>query len=262
MRYLNLIKNVDNWPSYLTFKMGLNKADPVVFKLKQSSVRLSMIPSMKPLFGEIFMKEVYGPALKSIAQENPVIIDVGGNMGYFALYSFFRKPKAKIFSFEPVPRNFSFLTKHKEAHPHLDWELYNTAVSSREGLFDFYYNDEYSPEGVDVSASLFPPERIFTVDTSHKKISVPVINFGKWFEEKGISRCDLLKLDCEGAEYDIVYSLPDKYFPSIRYIVADVHKMSKENENIDALAAFLEKKGYAVNTVNSEILYAEYRGSL
>ncbi|GAA4436357.1 hypothetical protein GCM10023091_14160 [Ravibacter arvi] len=123
-----------------------------------------------------------------------------------------------------------------------------------------YYNGNYSPEGVDVSASLFSPDRIYTVDKNHHKISVSVIDFNKWFRESNISRCDVLKLDCEGAEYDIVYSIPDGYFSRIRYIVADVHKMSNENENIHALSAYLERKGYSVNTVNDEILYAKYTG--
>lgn len=258
MRYLNLVRNVRNWQSYLIFKMGVNTGSPVVFNLRQKSLRLRMVPSMKPLFREIFLKEVYGPALKS-TNESPVIIDVGGNMGYFAMYSFLKRPKARVFSFEPVPENFKYLRNHKEAHPDLNWSLFNTAVSNKEGAFDFYYNDGHSPEGVDVSASLFPPDRIFTVHDSHKKITVPVIDLKKWLRENDISHCDILKLDCEGAEYDILYSMPDEYFPSIRYIVADVHKMSNENENIASLSSFLEKKGYLVETVNNEILYAKYK---
>ncbi|ODS78239.1 MAG: hypothetical protein ABS46_17230 [Cytophagaceae bacterium SCN 52-12] len=258
MRYLNLVRNVRNWPSYLTFKMGINTKDPVFFNLRQGSLRLKMIPSMKPLFREIFLKEVYGPALKSTNGGKPLIIDVGGNMGYFAMYSFLKKPGARVFSFEPVPENFKHLQKHKEAHPNLDWSLFNTAVSDKEGAFDFYYNDGHSPEGVDVSASLFPSDRIFTVHGNHKKITVPVIDLKKWMGENNISHCDILKLDCEGAEYSILYSIPDEYFPSIRYIVADVHRMSGEDENIESLASFLKEKGYWVKTVNSEILYAGY----
>ncbi|GAA4436362.1 hypothetical protein GCM10023091_14170 [Ravibacter arvi] len=68
MRYLNLVKNVKNWPSYLAFKMGINAAGSVPFRLRQKSLTLTMIPSMKPLFREIFLKEVYAPALKSVLQ--------------------------------------------------------------------------------------------------------------------------------------------------------------------------------------------------
>lgn len=211
---------------------------------------------MKPLFSEIFMTEVYADAIKNISHDTPTILDVGGNMGYFALYSFLRKPDATVYSFEPVPKNFSYLKTNKADHPAFDWALFNTAVSNQSGEHDFYYDEDYSPEGIDVSASLFSADRIQTVNKNHKKIKVPVINLGEWMEENKIMVCDLLKLDCEGAEYDILYSMSDTCFKSIRYIVADVHQMSGNNENINDLATYLRTKGYEVNTVNQELLYA------
>ncbi len=256
MKYLNLIRNVVNWQTYISFKLGLNKENPLLLTLKPTPIKIKMTHAMKPLFSEIFMTQVYEPALNSIKADQPVIIDVGGNMGYFALYSFLRKPKAQVFSFEPVPRNFACLKENKAAHPDFDWSLYNTAVSNETGEHDFFYDEEYSPEGVDVSASLFSSDRITTVNTSHKRIKVPVLNLSEWMKENSINHCDLLKLDCEGAEYNIIYSMPDEHFQNIRYIVGDVHKMSGANENIDALADFLRSKNYEVQTLNQELLYA------
>lgn len=258
MKYLNLIKHVANWQDYLGIKLGFNKDKPVILKLGEIPLKLKLIPSMKPLFNEIFLKDVYGPALKSVKTETPTIIDIGGNMGFFAMYSFLNKPKAKIYSFEPVPTNFSFLNNHKKEHSFLNWELYNVAVSDKSGEFDFYYNHNYSPEGVDVSASLFSSDKISTVENSHNKITVPVVSFLDWMKENNIKGCDILKLDCEGAEYNIAYSLPDELFKNIKYIVADVHPMTGKNENIQALSSFLKTKGYKVDVVNEELLYAQY----
>lgn len=50
----------------------------------------------------------YGYYLKSL--EDPrLIIDVGGNIGLFAIGACLRFPKAKILVFEPHPFNFRFL---------------------------------------------------------------------------------------------------------------------------------------------------------
>jgi FkbM family methyltransferase len=257
MKYINLIKNVTNWPTYLSFKLGINKTNPLQFSLRPGNIKINMTPAMKPLFSEIFMTEVYEDALSSIHHDTPIILDVGGNMGYFALYSFLRKPNASIYSFEPVPKNFTYLQTNKTAHPQFDWELFNSAVSNQSGDHDFFYDDEYSPEGIDVSASLFSAERIHTVGGKHKKIKVPVLNLSEWMEENKLQVCDLLKLDCEGAEYNILYSMLNSCFRTIRYIVADVHLMTGKGENIDDLAAFLRTKGYEVKTVNQELLYAK-----
>jgi FkbM family methyltransferase len=257
MKYFNLVRNVENWPTFISFKLGLNNDNPLKFKLKPTPIELTMSPSMKPLFGEIFMTQVYEPALQSITKKDPTIIDVGGNMGYFALYSFLRKPEATIHSFEPVPTNYGFLQNNKRTNAQFNWHLYNNAVSDQDGEHDFYYDANYSPEGVDVSASLFSPEHISTVNQNHSCITVEVLGLSAWMQKNNITNCDLLKLDCEGAEYNIVYSLTDQDFQAIRYIVADVHPMKEENENIDALDAYLHTKGYQVDTVNQEILYAK-----
>jgi len=256
MKYINLVKNIINWQDYLLVRWGFNKDRSINLKLRYAPLKLRMIPSMKPLFREIFLKEVYSPAFQHVKTENPVIIDVGGNMGYFAMYAFFKKSKAKIFSFEPVPTNFGFLTYHKETHPFLNWTIYNFAVSNKAGEFDFYYNSNFSPEGIDVSASLFPPDKISTIDTNHRKITVPVLSLNNWMKEKNISICDILKLDCEGAEYSIIYSMPNELLKGIKYIVADVHKMTGNDENIHSLSDYLTKRGFEVNIVNEELLYA------
>ncbi|WP_273215653.1 hypothetical protein [Runella zeae] len=69
MKYINLIKNVANWQDYLGIKLGFNKNKPVILKLGEIPLKLNLIPSMKPLFNEIFLKDVYGPALKSVETE-------------------------------------------------------------------------------------------------------------------------------------------------------------------------------------------------
>lgn len=259
MKFSALRRNVANWPAYIRFRLGLNKANPIPFVLRPVPIKLDMLTSMKPLFNEIFLKEVYKPALAQLKTDEPVILDVGGNMGYFALYSFLKKPRARVFSFEPVPVNFTYLSRHAELNPDLKWTFYNSAVSNQAGMFDFFYNKACSPEGVDISGSLFSSDRILSVQQNHERIEVPVLSLADWMSEHSIEQCDLLKLDCEGAEYAILYSMPEHLLRKIVSIVADVHPMSGENENIEALAGFLREKGFEVNTVNQELMYAHRR---
>lgn len=74
---------------------------------------------------------------------------------------------------------------------------------------------------VDVSASLFSSDKISTVESCHNKITVPVLSFLGWMKENSLNGCDILKLDYEGAEYNIAYSIPDELFKNITYRVAD-----------------------------------------
>lgn len=256
MKYLNLLRNVQNWPAFLSLKFGLTNATQFIFTLKPTPIQVSMPRAMKVLFKEIFMIEIYQPSLDMIQNDKPVVVDVGGNMGYFGLYTFLRKPLATVYSFEPVPTNFKFLTAHQKAHPQFNWIAYNQAMADREGTMDFYYNDHDSPEGIDTAASLFSSENIDSVTSDHHKITVETQTLAGWIDKQKIETIDLLKLDCEGAEYSIIYTLPESYFSRIKLIAADVHPMKAANENIDALAQFLSGKGYKIKTDNQEMLYA------
>ena len=42
-----------------------------------------------------------------------------------------------------------------------------------------------------------------------------------------IKRCDLLKLDCEGSEYEIIESLPKNYFDKIEKMIIEYHFAEK-----------------------------------
>ena len=40
-----------------------------------------------------------------------------------------------------------------------------------------------------------------------------------------LERVDLLKMDCEGAEYEILYGTPDRYLERIREIRMEYHQL-------------------------------------
>ena len=65
------------------------------------------------------------------------------------------------------------------------------------------------------------------------------------FHEHAIERCDLLKIDCEGAEYDILLQSDASVLDKIRHIVLEYHDGVTAYAHTD-LAAFLRQHGYRV----------------
>ena len=55
-----------------------------------------------------------------------------------------------------------------------------------------------------------------------------------------------LKLDCEGAEYEILYGAKDKVLRSIDRIAMEWHKFDASH-NPERLSQYLESKGFSVN---------------
>ena len=59
------------------------------------------------------------------------------------------------------------------------------------------------------------------------------------FQITSVSKIDLLKLDCEGAEYNILYNTPAHLFKKINCISIETHPGPDKKENKDALEKFL-----------------------
>lgn len=52
-------------------------------------------------------------------------------------------------------------------------------------------------------------------------------------------------MDCEGAEYEILFNCPKKTIDEIKRIAMEVHSLD-EKRNIDAMANFLKKEGFDI----------------
>ena len=61
-----------------------------------------------------------------------------------------------------------------------------------------------------------------------------------------------MKLDCEGAEFEILYSTPKHIFKKIKEIRLEYHNISGENQDISNLTVFLERKGFKMIKFENE----------
>ena len=80
------------------------------------------------------------------------------------------------------------------------------------------------------------------VSNSHESYLVKCFNLFDFLNFHDISRIDLLKIDCEGAEYEIFNSIPDEYFSQIKKIHVEFHE--NDGEKIRSLIDKLERNGF------------------
>ena len=67
------------------------------------------------------------------------------------------------------------------------------------------------------------------------------------FNEHHLERCDLLKMDCEGSEYSIIYNCPSDYLKRIAQMAIEVHKGSGPGQNIQTLGDYLVGSGFQIH---------------
>ncbi len=235
MRYINLIRNLSNWELYLAVKAGLTQTDPLRF-VTRSHVKVEVPRRLVQTFKEIFMDECYMQGLGRPVTENASIIDIGANAGYFSLFALARFPGVRVVAFEPLPANFCLLERQKANNGSLPMACVNKAVAGSPGYLELAYD---ATDSFSTSATLFKG-----ASGQLDAIRVEATTLHDILAEFKIVRCDLLKMDCEGAEYEILYRLPPEDLQRISQIAMEVHNGSGEGENIDALETFLKTSGF------------------
>ena len=184
----------------------------------------------------IFLSKDYGNIPK-----NSTIIDIGANIGVFSLYC--SKSNSTIYAFEPVPVNFDLLVKNIESN-HLE----NKIIPKNQGVC----RTDEKREIYLAKTSQF--HSLFSEDTRGNKIIIDCVSLTTIFEKNHIDRCDILKIDCEGAEYEIFYLSPPNIIKRIQEIRMEYHNIDHEENNIDELIKFFSVNGFVVTKLRKDSL--------
>ena len=83
---------------------------------------------------------------------------------------------------------------------------------------------------------------------SSKSVKIDSISLQKFFDENQIKRCNFLKLDCEGAEYEIIKNLPLEYFQKIDKLVIEYHMADLHPEFLIELKEILLRQNFEIET--------------
>ena len=158
------------------------------------------------------------------------IVDVGANIGLATTWFAERAPRASIVAIEPGYRALSLLKAN----------LVATKLGERVTVIPLALGDR-SRMGYfhDARAS---GQSTVTFDGSGE--SVPVTTLDEVLRSTNLARIDLLKLDCEGAEFPILKSADGALLGRIGAIVGEYHA-SADNDAED-LRALLESHGFQV----------------
>lgn len=247
IRYLPLaLATVKNWPLLLLNYIGIED-EGAVYQLRNGlHIRTGDGHGAAILFA-IFLERGYG----AVPFENSVVIDIGAHVGMYSLYASQSK-NTKVYAFEPSPENFSLLQENIQQNSLTDrvfaWPF---AVGPMSGRMRLYLRQNASGlhSFLPVSKATFQITYRRT-SSNETSLDVPCISLKDIFDQHNISRCEVLKIDCEGAEYDILYALPKAYFQRIQTILVEYHHYSKDEKYTGrALLSFLENQGFHIQKI-------------
>jgi FkbM family methyltransferase len=186
---------------------------------------------------ETFLDQFYEKFGTSIG-DGWTVFDIGGGIGDFTIYVAAKHPTNVVYTFEPTPESFSLLKENLHSNNIKNVKVYPKAVWAQNE--DLVLN---TSQGEPAQYSSQPVE---SSSLSKENLIVRGISLQEAFDLTGLANCNLLKLDCEGAEYNILLNTPDKILNRIERIVLEYHENCNGYTHKD-LVIFLKSKGFAVS---------------
>jgi FkbM family methyltransferase len=176
--------------------------------------------------------------------DSTVVVDVGANVGFTSIFLADINPELVAVAYEPVPESYSKACRNLEANPHLSWRVnfHNFALFSEDGKKTIT-----SEVGNRVRSS-------FVIDHSNfalgKMEPIPVevrraSTIIREVRDKYPSRRIVIKMDCEGSEYDILRNLEtDGALNLISGFIMEWHTLITDGDNAIFVRNFFERNGF------------------
>jgi FkbM family methyltransferase len=181
------------------------------------------------LYKKIFVDGCYDVPMSPAPS---TIVDVGANTGLFALRMKQLYPRCKIYGYEPMPANYARLVRNLRLNRLDDVETYMQGIGSTTRIDKLFIHD------TDISGhSMFASEA-----GSRAHIDIQLLGLGDMLDRMN-GDCSLLKLDCEGAELQIIQSIDEELAERIDNVVFESRPSLYD---VADAVSHLERVGYQV----------------
>jgi FkbM family methyltransferase len=194
------------------------------------------------LIEEVFVDDCYRLAGLRL-RPGEVLVDIGANVGTFALAAAGAFPQAPIICLEPEPKAYAFLEQNVRRNRLPQVRTINTACGGSSGERILYAR----------RLQMNAPTALSTLYTADnygsefvREAMVPVISLDRLFGEYEINNCGMLKLDCEGSEYEILLNASRDTLTRIRHIAMEYH-VGLTGHEPNELVQWLGECGFSVD---------------
>jgi FkbM family methyltransferase len=238
LKYLPLaIRKIRNWPSFMCH-YALGRTPSTAYRFRNGAhLIIGRGVDHVPII-EIFLNEDYGAV-----PDGAVVIDLGANIGVFTIYATTTARGVRVYAYEPMPEFCAVLNENVRLNQRSQFvHAFNCAVASEAGARHLDLG----------SAGFYFPRLVSTTSTkSLKAVAVHCTTLAQILESNHLDYVDFLKIDCEGAEYEILYSTPLSCLERIGKIRMEYHNLDSGERNAGGLKRFFAQSGFTVTHQHS-----------
>ena len=136
---------------------------------------------------------------EKVVKKGDIVVDMGANVGYFTLLSAkLTGENGKVFSFEPNPKNFEYLSKNIKINNYTNVTAEQKAISNSSGkikLFNCPYDTGHHTINQQEGIEAYRLGRTGEVSS----IDIEAVTLDEYMKNKS-DKVDVIKIDVEGAE--------------------------------------------------------------
>ncbi|MGW0737579.1 FkbM family methyltransferase [Streptomyces sp. NPDC002851] len=225
-------------------------------------------------YEDIFDHRTYAKNGISIP-DGATVVDVGGNIGLFTLFSHYEAKDVRVFTFEPAPPLFKLLRQNVAEHG-VQAELFNIGISDTEATAQFTFyprssgmssfhpdeeeekhnlrtiiaNQQQATASDEVAELASHADAFLDVRFEAIEFTATLRPLSALIREQGIERIDLIKIDVQKSERQVIDGIADEDWPKIQQMVLEAHDADGE---VDRLVALLRSRGFTVKAEQDEL---------
>jgi FkbM family methyltransferase len=166
----------------------------------------------------------------------PVVVDVGAHIGCFTVLVAAKLPNAMVYALEPAKSNFDLLTRNIAANSLSNVVPLQVALSRGNGVATLHHAAENWGHSLypDLAGAYWPAE------------NVTVMALDEFMRSNGLSAIDHLKMNIEGAEYDVLLHSSAETLAAVHRMEVEFHPFPTADGS--HLASWLSRCGLDVRT--------------
>jgi FkbM family methyltransferase len=243
---LEIMGGIRNWPAMLGLLLRPKDVSPHEVTLREPPLRLTIRGAMDLwAVKETYLDEFYTRYSEPV-QDGWTVVDIGAGVGDFAIKVAYSHPYNRVIAYEPFPGSFELLIRNLAVNAIANVMPRQEAVWRETGEITL---DLSGGEPLQIASG---------EEMAGDRVKVPAVTLTEVLAQQELERIDLLKLDCEGAEYPILMEAPAETLAKVDRIIMEYHDLD-EAQNYRVLGEFLVDAGYRVfwhaNQVHADIGY-------
>jgi FkbM family methyltransferase len=234
-----LIMRVRTWPRALADHLRLSRGSYICRLRDGSAVEIRGGTDDRHVLFEVFVEDIYPVPV----QPGDTVVDVGAQIGCYTVRTATRG--ARVYAFEPFPANFAALQRNIALNRLANVRAFPYAVGAESGPRTMFVPDDGGHTG---RHSLFPGR-------GSRTIAVSCLCLDDIVRQNDLQCVNVLKVDCQGSEYEILFGASEDTLARIHRIVVECEIFDRPDWSVPGLKEYLHRRGFHVSS-RSRLVYA------